>query len=182
MIPYFYDRDKNGIPRAWVERMRKSMAELTPRFSSNRMLREYVNRFYLPACHAYENRGADRAGKAVRLCKWQETLQKNWHRLRFGNLDIQEERDMYHFTLPVHLDGLDPDSVMVQIYADGHEQEEPEIYPMDRGQRLAVTEAAYVYILDIPAHRPVGDYAPRIIPFLEGAAAPLEAPYILWYR
>ena len=110
--------------------------------------REYVNRFYLPACHAYENRAADRAGKAVRLCEWRESLEKNWHRLRFGTLEVHEKDDTYHFALPVYLKNLDPGAVTVQIYADSHEQEkEPEIYAMDRGKRLTETETAYVYTL-----------------------------------
>ena len=40
VIPEFYTRDENGIPRAWVARMRESMARLTPRFSANRTVRE----------------------------------------------------------------------------------------------------------------------------------------------
>ena len=182
VIPCFYDRDNNGIPRAWVERMRKSMAELTPRFSSNRMLREYVNRFYLPACLAYENRSADHANKALQLCEWRESIKRNWNRLRFGTLEVHEKEDTYHFALPVHLKDLDPGAVIVQIYADAHEQGEAEIYPMERGQRLTETETAHVYTLSIPARRPISDYTPRVIPFKEDAAVPLEAPHILWYR
>ena len=49
VIPAFYDRDSNGIPKTWTQRMRLSMAELTPQFSSNRMVREYVEKLYLPA-------------------------------------------------------------------------------------------------------------------------------------
>src|ERR1700751_29021 len=47
-IPEFYTRDENGIPTAWVKRMRESMARLTPRFSTNRTVREYTERHYLP--------------------------------------------------------------------------------------------------------------------------------------
>jgi glycogen phosphorylase len=53
---------------------------------------------------------------------------------------------------------------------------------MDRGQKLPETETAYVYTLSIPIHRPISDYTPRIIPFLEEAAVPLEAHHILWYK
>ena len=182
VIPCFYNRDENGIPRAWVARMRQSMAELTPRFSSNRMLREYVSRFYLPAFENYESRGEDQAKKAVQIREWRESLQKNWKGLYFGSLEIQQEKDRYHFRLPVYLKDLDPDAIKVQIYADAPEQGESETHPMERGQRLAGTETGYRYTLSIPANRPISDYTPRIVPFLEGAGTPLEAPYILWYR
>ena len=39
VVPQFYTRDENGIPAAWVARVRESMARLTPRFSSNRAVR-----------------------------------------------------------------------------------------------------------------------------------------------
>ena len=53
VIPEFYTRDKNGIPVAWVRRMRKSMARLTPVFSADRTVREYTEQYYLPATIIY---------------------------------------------------------------------------------------------------------------------------------
>ncbi len=109
MIPCFYDRDEGGIPRAWVARMRKSMAELTPRFSSNRMVREYVDRFYLPTGRNYKTRKANHMEKAAEIHGWQESLKKNWNRLRFGALEVQERENAYSYTLsiPVHRPGGD---------------------------------------------------------------------------
>ena len=52
VVPLFYDRDAEGIPRAWVARIRASLAKLTPRFSSNRMLADYLEQLYLPAAEA----------------------------------------------------------------------------------------------------------------------------------
>ena len=49
VIPEFYDRDAGGLPRNWLARIRTSMAQLTPKFSSNRMMREYVEEYYVPA-------------------------------------------------------------------------------------------------------------------------------------
>jgi hypothetical protein len=55
----FYDRDEAGIPRAWIARVRHSMTRLTAQFSSDRMVREYVEQAYLPAAEAYRRRSAD---------------------------------------------------------------------------------------------------------------------------
>jgi glycogen phosphorylase len=52
IIPLFYDRAPNGVPEGWVEHMRRSIAELTPRFSTHRMVREYGERLYLKALEA----------------------------------------------------------------------------------------------------------------------------------
>jgi starch phosphorylase len=49
IVPLFFERDARGIPVAWVAKIRASLAELTPRFSAARMMREYVERYYVTA-------------------------------------------------------------------------------------------------------------------------------------
>ncbi len=49
VVPAFYDRDGAGIPRRWVEIVRQSILSILPRFSSRRMVKEYVQRMYMPA-------------------------------------------------------------------------------------------------------------------------------------
>ena len=49
VLPAYYERDENGVPQRWIELMRHSIAELGTQFSTNRMVREYVERLYLPA-------------------------------------------------------------------------------------------------------------------------------------
>ncbi len=48
VVPAFYDRDAAGIPRGWIRMIRKAMAGLAPRFNTRRMVREYVEKIYLP--------------------------------------------------------------------------------------------------------------------------------------
>ena len=49
ILPLFYDRDEDGVPLAWVERMKNSIASLAWRFSAHRMVVDYVTKCYLPA-------------------------------------------------------------------------------------------------------------------------------------
>jgi len=48
IVPCFYERDPEGLPREWIQRMKLAMGRLTPRFSASRMVREYTERYYLP--------------------------------------------------------------------------------------------------------------------------------------
>ena len=77
MIPEFYARDEHGIPTAWVERMRESMARLTPRFSANRTVREYTEQHYLPAAAAYRERAADKGAVGREVVEWQQAVDGN---------------------------------------------------------------------------------------------------------
>jgi starch phosphorylase len=182
IIPAFYDRDPNSIPRGWVARMRLSMAELTPRFSTNRMLREYVERLYLPAATGYRERTAAGAAKSVLLCQWRQSLEVHWQRLRFGDLEVQEENGYHTFTVVVHLDDLQPEAVQVQLYAETQNGRVPEIHPMIQKEEGSNPARGHTFEVRIPAHRPASDYTVRIIPAFDGALVPIEANQILWYR
>ncbi len=48
VIPLFFDRDANGIPRAWIQMIRRAMVTLVPQFNTWRMVQEYTTRYYLP--------------------------------------------------------------------------------------------------------------------------------------
>jgi starch phosphorylase len=181
IIPCYYERDGRGIPTAWIARMRTSMAELTPQFSTNRMLREYVDRLYLTAARNYHKRTADGAKESVRLCHWLELLERHWQKLHFGRLDLQSEGDDYTVTVTVYLDELDPKAVQVQLYADPQGNGGSEIHVMEVAE-AAGTANSYLYRARIPARRPAEHYTPRIIPFFDGVAVPLEARQILWYE
>jgi starch phosphorylase len=52
LVPTFYDRDGNNIPRRWVGIIKQSIATVLPRFSTRRMVKEYVRGMYLPAVKA----------------------------------------------------------------------------------------------------------------------------------
>jgi starch phosphorylase len=52
VIPYYYDRDTNGIPHRWVQRIKRSMQSLGWRFNADRMVKDYAEHFYLPAASA----------------------------------------------------------------------------------------------------------------------------------
>src|SRR5690606_31883027 len=51
VAPMYYDRDGDGIPQAWVERMRRSIISSLVRFSSHRMVADYVDLAYGPLSH-----------------------------------------------------------------------------------------------------------------------------------
>ena len=182
IVPSFYKCDGRGIPLAWVERMRASMADLTPQFSTNRMLREYVDRLYLTAARQYRKRIAVGAVEAILLSRWRELLDTHWHKLQFGRLGVQSEDNNYIMTVNVFLHELDPKAVQVQLYADPQGNGGSEIHVMEVAEILAEEGNGYLFRAHVPAHRPAEHYTPRIIPYFDGAAVPLEAGQILWYE
>jgi starch phosphorylase len=181
VIPEFYSRDPHGIPTAWVARVRKSMAQLTPRFSANRTVREYTEEYYIPAAAAYRERALGRGRAGVDLVNWKRALDEKWADLRFGEMGVTSDKEQYLFEVQVHLNGLDPNAIRVELYAEGVSGSEPVRREMARGRRLADADG-YIYSARIPATRPAGDYTARVIPHRAGVSVPLEADRILWQR
>jgi starch phosphorylase len=182
VIPEFYTRDGNGIPTAWVARMRESMARLTPRFSANRTVREYTEQHYIPAATAYRRRVADKGAMGRQLVDWQHSLEQKWATLHFGEVKVAIDGGNLVFEVRVYLSDLDPNTVRVELHADGVNDGEPVRQEMIRGQEPADASDSYVYRAAVSAARPVTDYTARVIPHCDGVAIPLEAAQILWQR
>ena len=180
VVPAFYTRDARGIPTGWIAKMRASMARLTPRFSANRVVREYTERQYLPLASAYRARAADRGSLGAQLLEWRRGVAEHWPEARFGGISVEPHGAERHVTVPVYLGSLDPEAVRVELYADPGHNREPEHHPMEPARKL--DRGNYEYEVNIPAARPIEDYTPRLIPRHPNASIPLEIPEILWQR
>ncbi len=182
VIPEFYARDAQGIPTAWLARMRNSMASLTPRFSADRTVREYTGQHYLPRAAAYRERAAERGAAGRRTVDWRHAVEKAWPALRFGPMKVETDLQQHTFEVQVYLNDLDPNAVRVELYADGVDGEAPMRQEMQRLRQFDVGTGGYDYSARVPATRPVTDYTARVVPHDYGVAVPLEAARILWQR
>lgn len=182
VIPEFYNRNKHGIPTAWVERMRESMACLAPHFSTNRTVREYTEQHYLPAASVYHERSADNGASGVQMFNWRKDLKENWAALRFGDMEIKTDGDRHLFKVQVYLDDLDPEAVHVELYTNGINGNAAERVGMTRELQLTGDKGGYTYRADVPAVRAADDYTARLIPHHNDVAVPLEDTHILWQR
>jgi starch phosphorylase len=182
VIPEFYARDEQGIPTAWVARMRESMAQLTPQFSANRSVREYTERHYLPAASAYQARATDKGVIGKQMVDWRQDLERKWAALRFGEEKIETTDEGHIFEIQVYLDDLDPNAVRVELYANGANAELPFRQEMKLIHPLLGAIGGYAFNATVPATRPASEYTVRVIPCHDGVAVPLEVGKILWQR
>ena len=182
VIPEFYARDAQGIPAAWVARVRESMARLTPKFSAERAVREYTEHRYLPAATAYLARAADKGAIGRHVADWRRGLERNWAGLRLGEVKMETRGGQHVFEIQIYLNNLDPKSVRVELCANGVNGAVPERVEMKSDRQLAGASGGYVYGAVVPAARPPTDYTARVIPRFDGVAVPLEEARILWQR
>ncbi|MCC6958038.1 MAG: alpha-glucan family phosphorylase [Anaerolineales bacterium] len=182
IIPEFYNRNKQGIPTAWVRRMRESMARLTPQFSANRTVNEYTEQHYLPAAARYRERAAKNGAVGAQIVSWQQKLEQAWSSLRFGEVKVVMHGERHAFEVHVYLNGLDPKTIKVELYAEGLDGGDPVLQPMKVVRLKPDDTGGHVYRASVSTERPPTDYTARIVPYHDGVAVPLELDLILWQR
>ncbi|WP_454062024.1 alpha-glucan family phosphorylase [Candidatus Nitrospira salsa] len=182
IIPEFYNRNQDGIPHAWTNRVRASMSRLTAHFSSNRMVREYVEQTYIPAAKRYRDRVANETQVGKELQKWQKNMQETWETLRFGELHVTQYDDHYAFDVQVYMGDMDSSWISVELYADDEHGEGVVRVTMKQTETIPGMVNAYRFKAEVPASRPVEHYTPRIVPCHPSVFIPLEISDILWYR
>ena len=182
VVPAFFERDAQGLPRAWLARMRESMARLTHRFSATRTVCEYTEEHYLPAAAAYRARAADGGAQGRRMVAWREDLERHWEGLRFGEVKLETTGSQHVIEIEVHLNHLPCEAVSIMAYANGLEGGAPFLQALAPVHPLAGSESAYVYRGLVPASRPASDYTVRAVPAGEGVSVPLEQARIAWQR
>jgi starch phosphorylase len=87
VVPLFYQRAADGLPRAWIARMKQSMKHLAPRFSANRMVWDYVERYYLPAARHHESLVADGGTRAKGLAEWRARVIRQWPQVKIEQVE-----------------------------------------------------------------------------------------------
>jgi starch phosphorylase len=115
------------------------------------------------------------------MVNWRQTLEQNWAALRFGEVQIESDKEQHTFEVAVTLGNLDPNTIRVELYADGVNGGEPERHELRRARPSGEANSS-IYSAQIPATRPVSDYTARVIPQYAGTAVPLEVRQILWQR
>lgn len=177
IIPAFYERDAQGLPRAWLAKVRASLSRLTPCFSASRMVSEYVATLYRPAEQDMLARlGAD-GQTAHAIDDWAKRLQVNWNQLRFGDLAMLPTESGTQVLVDVFFGELSPNDARVQLFADG---EEP-LLMANRGP-LQGTSHGFSFSAILPLGRSPHDYTPRIVPHADPLRIPQELPLITWHH
>ena len=180
VVPEFYRRDSSGLPRQWIARLRASMTKLTPQFSTNRMLLEYVRNYYLPAAADYLQRCANDGAVAQELWRWERQIRHRWHEVRAGKLEAVRGDDGWTFSLPVYLGDLAADTVIAQIYAEPTVDEPESVFDMQRAGSLPGAVNGVLFRAHIATRRSEEDFTARLIPHHPQANVPLESNRIHW--
>ncbi len=121
ILPEFYQRDESGLPRQWVRRMKASIRQHTPRFSTNRMVADYAEQFYLLAHGATQTLMANNLEGARDLARHVQRFREQWDNVSVRSViaDVGAAvpaRTPITVRTHVTLGDLNPEEVRVQLY------------------------------------------------------------------
>jgi starch phosphorylase len=182
VVPGFYERDPGGLPRGWIQRIRRSMGQLVAQYSADRAVRDYAQHYYFPLARAYAARNGNHSASAVRLAGLLKNVAERWDNLRFLGSTSRRCIGCYYVELQVDLAGIPPEQLRVQLYREGDEQRAAGLWDL---QRICDTDDATpsVYAGEVPDDCPENLYTGRvIIASCTGLTVPLEAPFIRWQK
>jgi starch phosphorylase len=121
VVPLFYTRSSDGLPRGWLRRMKRSIASLCPVFNTGRMVAEYTAFSYLPSAARYRRLTANELKGAKQLAGWRRSLLRGWHQVKVSDVSADGADPLHvggelHVHARVHLGPLSPDDVQVQLF------------------------------------------------------------------
>ncbi|MDI1446942.1 alpha-glucan family phosphorylase [Polyangium sp. 6x1] len=121
IVPLYYERDAAGLPRAWMARMKRSIATIGPAFNTTRMVREYAERYYEPALARHRRMTDDGLLAARAVCEWKARVRAAW-----GSVHVDSVAQLGPSRLPsgeplrvaaeIDLGPLAPGDVVVELY------------------------------------------------------------------
>ena len=190
VVPAFYERSVDGLPRRWIGMMKASIGNLCQFFNTHRMVQEYADRFYLPAVGHYKQLSVDSMAGARALAAWKRRVQQGWPQVRVTVETCGPDTDLLlghelRVRAKVFLGSLTADDVTVEVYtgrinADG-ELVAAQAWPMEvnPGQSSAGT---YMFETGIvpKVHSGLHGYTVRVLPRHADLATPFLPGLIAW--
>jgi glycogen phosphorylase len=125
VVPKFYERDNRGVPPRWIEMVRHTLQTLGPKVLASRMVRDYVEHYYVPAAQSLRKtvgatNGAGEYSAACELAAYRRRAEEAWPKIDITDVDSTGLPDTpvlgskLTLTATVYLAGLRPDEVAVQ--------------------------------------------------------------------
>ena len=188
IVPLFYDRAVDDVPRKWIARVKQSIRTISPVFTTIRMLREYTHQAYLPGLTRSRRLAAGEFAVARKLAAWKHQLAEQWHQVHVTQVsaeprDVLKVGDELPLQVHVHLGSIDPQDVAVELYSGPLDVNGEIAKGKAVGMRHVRAESDGVHLFDGVV--PCGlsgrhGYAVRVVPNNEDLADRYDQRLIVW--
>jgi len=122
IIPLFYKRGKDRIPKEWIQMIRGSIKQLGSFFNTHRMVKEYCEKYYLTALEKRNLLSKNNWLKVKEIADWKSKIHQNWKSISIIKVWSENEnrevyvRENFKVFAEIALGELNPTDVSVQLY------------------------------------------------------------------
>jgi starch phosphorylase len=121
VVPLFYDRDADGVPHGWIDKMKNAIRLNCPLFNTSRMLADYATKAYFPISDRHISLTQNHYAPTKELSQWQSRVFAHWYDIRIKEVHIMEPASVQvhrPLTVQAHIDlaNLEPKDVQVELY------------------------------------------------------------------
>lgn len=121
IVPTFYTRGRDGLPRDWIAKVKASMKKLAPFFNTRRMVQEYTEQYYMPNVQRVGEMVAKEMKAGLAFVEWRNRLNQSWRYIKVRSVNLPNQLikvgSEFEVTALVDLGSLQPEDVRVEIYA-----------------------------------------------------------------
>jgi glycogen phosphorylase len=188
VVPLFYTRASDGVPRGWIEAMKLSMQSLCPVFNTNRMVHQYLDQAYMPAQQQRSHLEENGCKRARALARWRGKVRKAWASVHIVAADVNHGDDVrigdsLEVTARVAASKLAPSDLCVQIYA-GHLDDHQEIGGaeiLSMSYRETASDGTLLFAGNLPCTiSGLRGFTVRVVPCHEDLIQPHATGLITW--
>lgn len=188
VVPMFYKRDDSGVPREWIQFIKKNIALIAPEFTTSRMLDDYIERFYGKLAKRKTLMRKNEFAVAYEISAWKKRMRYSW-----GSLvpikDIVSEKNMtnlcvgdkYKGEIAIDLNEISPDNIGVEILIIEEINNEIKILQKQELELLSYENNVATYSVKIePTKSGISKYAFRAYPKNKLLPHKQDFPLVLW--
>ena len=188
IIPLFYQRGRDNLPREWIKRMKTCMREIGQSMSSHRMLMDYSNMFYFPALKNYRRIIKDDYAESKALAAYMTRLKSAWNGIHITGIEsnarpVMQRGDSLTVSAHIELAGLSPNEVRVELYHGAVSNQSQDIDDARRTEMRAVKQEGNLWLYQVRiecAQTGCQGHTVRILPQHSALVHPYRNGLIKW--
>ncbi len=188
IVPLFYKRDENGIPRAWIQYIKKSMAQIAPEFTSARMLDDYIERFYLKMALKKKRLRENEFAASHELASWKKRIAHSWESIQVVDVQTPDTENSkleigthYHAEATLDLKEIPEENIGLELVVVEEKYGNLQIAQKQKLELISIEEKIAKFSVDlIPSKPGVYKFAIRMFPKHKLLPHRQDFPLVKW--
>ena len=189
VVPTFYDRGRENLPRRWIARMKAAITTIAPFYNTHRMVSEYANRFYVPSIDRYRQLSQDGLARGRVLAAWLRRVRQQWGQLHITGVELDTGASTFvgknlRARVTIQLGELTPEDVTVQLYLGGVDSEsrivDAETTTLQFVERTAAGASVFGADSITCARSGMHGYTVRVLPWHQDLSEQVIPGLVVW--